>query len=130
MDWGNAMPLFKVSDVDSVEAPVLKYTGFVAGSAIVEVSADFTTDNKVMDGGGGGVLVTRLVPNIDFTVTSLFNVGTGKLDSMSLQIIRAGALNGMKDIVVSFNLTVPTPGSAAVLGLAGVFAARRRRSVR
>jgi hypothetical protein len=124
--WGNATPSFKMMDIDSVDAPVEKYLGYVGLSSIVEVSPDFTTDGKVMDGPGAN-LVDRLVSTVDYNIASVFNASTGKLESFTVQIIRAGALNGMKDIVISFNLQIPTPGAATVLFLAGLVAARRRR---
>ncbi len=87
--------------------------------------------------GAGSMSVDVLLDNLDFTPTTYlfdFDSFTGTLDFSDVQSISWSFLTvnefGPDAVFDNFNVvaTVPTPGAAALLSLAGLAATRRRRS--
>jgi hypothetical protein len=111
----------------SVTAP---YTGYIPNSIEVRMWSDILYDGSIpgfgiTDGQGGAGILLDPTHYSWSVVTNAFGQVSFQL---SVPTVNGFDLAGYRDFLVTFNMAVPTPGVASVLGLAGLVASRRRRA--
>jgi len=131
----NAMAYDTYVDLGGTQAtPAISFAGGtdLSGAGGVLRATWFTTDNAVLDANGEMRIMRITVgyaPGFDpFTQQAYLGTLQGVSPVSSLEVGLPGGELATLVIGNAFSLTPPTPGTAALLGIAGVSGLRRRRN--